>query len=450
MTKQHRQQKSTTALHFFFFLSLFVWLPLPLGSNRIWAGLLFVALSSLLFSFTFFRLLKKANPLPLAFKRAWPVTALILLAQLVVALQLLAGTTISRSDTLYQLLLGCGYLAFYLTALLVINSPKRLKTTLYIVVASGTFQAIYGGWMTLSGSEYLFILPKEHYLGTATGTFINRNHFAGYLVLCLSLGIGLMLANLSPSPISGMKDLARKALSALLSHKIIIRAALAIMVIGLVLSHSRMGNSSFFIALTITAFIYLITQRFSRQAIVLFISLLVIDLFIVGAFFGVNKVVDRLSETSTSTESRDEVNRYTYQLFKDNVIIGTGAGSFTTAFPAYRHKDITIFYDHAHNDYLEFLSERGVLGTLPLFIAVVFSLVTATKTLMTRKNPLMKGTAFGCIMSITALAIHSTVDFNLFIPANAASFILVLALSHLSLTLKTENYLQRQNYNKVS
>ncbi|MDO6575668.1 hypothetical protein, partial [Staphylococcus pasteuri_A] len=78
-----------------------------------------------------------------------------------------------------------------------------------------------------------------------------------------------------------------------------------------VLSHSRMGNSSFFIALTITAIIYLITQRFSRQAIVLFVSLLIIDLFIVGAFFGVTKVVDRLSETSTTTESRDEVNRYT-------------------------------------------------------------------------------------------------------------------------------------------
>ncbi|MGB2222477.1 MAG: O-antigen ligase family protein [Neptunomonas phycophila] len=432
MTKQHRQQKSTTALHFFFFLSLFVWLPLPLGSNRIWAGLLFVALSSLLFSFTFFRLLKKANPLPLAFKRAWPVTALILLAQLVVALQLLAGTTISRSDTLYQLLLGCGYLAFYLTALLVINSPKRLKTTLYIVVASGTFQAIYGGWMTLSGSEYLFILPKEHYLGTATGTFINRNHFAGYLVLCLSLGIGLMLANLSPSPISGMKDLARKALSALLSHKIIIRAALAIMVIGLVLSHSRMGNSSFFIALTITAFIYLITQQFSRQAIVLFISLLAIDLFIVGAFFGVDKVVDRLNDTSTLNESRDEVDRYAYELFKDNLILGTGAGTFITAFPAYRQKDITIFYDHAHNDYLEFISERGVLGTLPLAVAVVLSFIVALKTLVTRKNPIMKGTAFGCIMSITALMIHSTVDFNLNIPTNSTSFMLVITLAWIS------------------
>ncbi|MBT3144140.1 O-antigen ligase family protein [Neptunomonas phycophila] len=373
----------------------------------------------------------------MAFKRAWPVTALLLLAQLVIALQLLAGTTISRSDTLYQLLLGFGYLAFYLTALLVIDSPKRLKTTLYIVVASGTFQAIYGGWMTLSGSEYLFILAKEHYLGTATGTFINRNHFAGYLVLCLSLGIGLMLANLSSTPISGMKDLARKTLSALLSHKILIRAALAVMVIGLVLSHSRMGNSSFFIALTVTAFIYLITQRFSRQAIVLFVSLLVIDLFIVGAFFGVNKVVDRLSETSASTESRDEVNRYTYQLFKDNVIIGTGAGSFATAFPAYREKDITIFYDHTHNDYLEFLSDRGVLGVLPLATCVLLSLITGSKTLIRRKSHLMKGTAFGCIMSTIALAIHSTVDFNLYILANAASFMLVLALIQVSSTLNT-------------
>jgi len=438
LTAQHRQQKSTTTLDFFFFLSLFVWLPLPLGSNRIWAGLLFVALSSVLFSFTFFRLLKKANPLPLAFKRAWPVTGLLLLAQLVVALQLLTGTTISRSDTLYQLLLGFGYLAFYLTALLVINSPKRLKTTLYIVVASGTFQAIYGSWMTLSGNEYLFMLAKEHYLGTATGTFINRNHFAGYLVLCLSLGIGLMLANLSSTPIGGMKDLARKTLSALLSHKILIRAALAVMVIGLVLSHSRMGNSSFFIALTITAFIYLITQRFSRQAIVLFVSLLVIDLFIVGAFFGVDKVVNRLSETSTLNESRDEVSLSALVLAKDNILTGTGAGTFYTAFTAYRNQSISIFYDHAHNDYLELLSERGILGTLPLAAIVILSIITTIRTLKNRKNSISKGTAFGCLMSILALSIHSLVDFNLQIPSNASSFILVIALSWLSLYLTVD------------
>jgi O-antigen ligase len=355
----------------------------------------------------------------------------------VIALQLLTSLTATPALTAYSLLLGTGLTSFFVLALLVINTQKRLTITLYTLIASGCFQAIYGSWMTLSGSEYLFLIPKDAYLGTATGTYINRNHLAGYLVICLSLGIGLMLSNLNQTPANSLKELTRRTLSAILSKKIIIRVALVIMVIGLVLTHSRMGNSSFFIALTASSFVYLITQRFSKQALTLFISLLVIDLFIVGAFFGVDKVVDRLNETTIQNESRVDVNVYNLEATKDNLWLGSGAGSFETVFTRYRGEDIRAFYDHAHNDYLEFIIERGLIGTFPMFLLVILSFFTAILTLIRRKSLLMKGTAFGCLMSIIALAIHSTVDFNLFIPANAASFVLVLALTWISLHLPT-------------
>ncbi|PXF28869.1 hypothetical protein WH50_24025 [Pokkaliibacter plantistimulans] len=48
-------------------------------------------------------------------------------------------------------------------------------------------------------------------------------------------------------------------------------------------------------------------------------------------------------------------------------------------------------------------------------------------------TPLLRDISFAPIMAIIALGIHSTVDFNLQIPANAATFLTILALSWVAL-----------------
>src|SRR5207248_2416144 len=86
--------------------------------------------------------------------------------------------------------------------------------------------------------------------GVATGTFINRNHLAGYLEMCLAAGVGLMLAELSSSRAASWRDSARHLLRTLLGNKARVRLALVVMVTGLVLTRSRMGNTAFFASLT--------------------------------------------------------------------------------------------------------------------------------------------------------------------------------------------------------
>ena len=62
--------------------------------------------------------------------------------------------------------------------------------------------------------------------GVATGTFINRNHLAGYLEMCLAAGVGLMLAELSSTRAAGWRDSARQLLRTLLGNKARVRLAL--------------------------------------------------------------------------------------------------------------------------------------------------------------------------------------------------------------------------------
>ncbi len=410
-------------------LVMLFWFPMPLASNRDWSAMLLslmVAALSAAWLISF--VMGKAN-LTHCFKKAKYVIFLLVTSQIYIAYQYSYALSIEPESTLKELLLGISFCFLFCLCLLLINSTKRVKICLYVIVLSGVFQAVYGSLMTLSGVEYTFLVPKEGYFGVATGTFVNRNSYASYLVICLSLGIGLMMAGLQPDT-TNLREFIRRLLSAILSKKIILRLSLVIMVAALVMTHSRMGNTSFFVSMgVIGTLAILLKKRSPRATLILLASLIIIDIAVIGTFFGVEKVINRIESTSLQSEKRDEVDKYTLKLVDQNLLYGTGAGTFHTAFPQVRQKDTgPAYYDHAHNDYLQFLSERGLIGFTPLALVVIMTFGVALSALKKRNNPLMRGCAFGCLMSMLAMAIHATVDFNLQMPANGATFMLVLAM----------------------
>jgi O-antigen ligase len=426
---------------FYSFLGLLIWAPLPMGSNRLWSLALLSIISLLLLSAWCALYLQQRVKTTRPLRKAWPFVGLLFFSTLWSGLQSIPALSLSLEpfQSQQQTLLSCGLLAFLSLSLALLNSQSRIKLTVYTLIACGLFQAAFGSLMTLSDTEYGFFIPKDSYTGVATGTFVNRNHLAGYLVICLSIGLGMMIATLKTTPSGNWRNRLRRWMTALLSKKILLRITLVMMVIGLVLTHSRMGNTSFFAGMMITgALALLLGRRASRSTIILLTSLLVIDVFIVGTFFGIEKVVDRLEQTTVTRESRDEVDLYSLEIFNQNLLTGTGTGTFYTAFPEVRQKDIRIFYDHAHNDYLEFITERGLIGFAPLLIAVILTFIIALKAQWMRKNPLMRGLSFGCLMSMIAMGLHATVDFNLQVPANAASFMLILAFGWISLYFKPQ------------
>ncbi|SER15046.1 O-antigen ligase [Amphritea atlantica] len=446
-TASHRSSVSDTpdTSLFYSFLVLLVWIPLPLGSNKPWAvSLLCFAVFTLAIIWLLLFIRQRINLTP-TFLSSLPVAALLLCAPLWALLQVLLNITIDAATTLQDALLGCALVGLFCLTTLLVRSKRRIRLLCYALVGSGLFQAVYGSMMTLTGVEYLFFVEKEHYRGLATGTFVNRNHLAGYLELTLSVGIGMMISTLDGVRSVNWRDFFRRTLTTLLGNKARLRIILVMMVAGLVMTHSRMGNSAFFSSLAIAGVLALILSRRSTKAtIILISSLIIIDIFVVGTFFGVDKVVERLENTSENSETRDEVNTYTLQAIQDNLFTGSGAGTYYTNFPAYRKYDVgSIFYDHAHNDYFEFASDYGVVVTGCLLLAVLLVFISAIRAQIKRRNPLMRGLAFSATMAIIALAIHSTVDFNLQIPANAATFVVILALGQISLHLKSRGHRSR-------
>lgn len=469
---------TTTNGLFYGLLALLAWVPLPLGSNRSWAWTIMVIATCLLAIGWLAGYLRGRLQLTDAFVQArWALAALVLwwlwiglqatalpaewvrllspkaheahaLAATALGEALAATLTLSLDvhATRDFWLKTTAYLAVFALTLLLIDNRRRVDLLLQTLVICGTLQALYASVMVLSGLEYGFLIQKTAGLGLATGTFINRNHLAGYLNLCLAAGIGLMISRLGGEAVHTWRQRLRSIVRLLLGNKARLRIYLVVMVIGLVLTRSRTGNTAFFAGTLIVGALGLLLMRNAPRSTMLFLaSLVVLDLVIVGTWFGVDQVMQRIQQTEIAvnaenvlpTEDRDEVDRQAIGYLRDFALTGSGAGTFYVVFPAYHDQRLAGFYDHAHNDYVQLATETGLVGLGLCALVVLLALWQALHA-MRRRNPLMLGTAFAVTMAICWLAIHSTVDFNMQIPANALTMTVMLALAWSAAALRND------------
>ncbi len=338
--------------------------------------------------------------------------------------------TVSLGDSRLYLIESYAYFAVFLLVLLTVRGSRRQKAVGLVLVCSGVFQALYGIAVLLSGAKTGFFGEPASPLGAAIGTFVNRNHFACYLALTGSVGIGLVVADLTNRQASNWRARFRNFMDFMLSETVLYRVLVAVLVVALVASRSRMGNIAFFNALAIAGLIYVVLRERELfvKSILMFATFFLVDFMILSNWFGLEQLLTRLENTSVLTETRVDV-------FPDLMIaakaywpFGAGAGSFYAVYPEFRSPEVWTMRYHAHNDYMEFAIETGVFGLALLGGIVSLVMYHALFLLLRRKDRLVGGIAFAGIMSTVFMGVHSTVDFNFQIPANAATYVVILGL----------------------
>ncbi len=417
---------------FYGLLFVFIWLPLPFGSKPEWAmGLL----QLLVFTLAACWLLGFAcgvASITVPFRKGIIVSIPLVL---IACWQQYQAVRISPDPfaTYIHSMLALSYSLLFMLVLLLITNKQRVTLLAWTLILSGGFQALYGTLSTLSGLEWGFFLEKDVGRGVATGTFVNRNNYAGFLGMTSAIGTGLLLSQLQEGKTGRGMEWLRHALNTLLSNKVLLRSILAAMVIGIVMSRSRMGNTAFFSSLLISGLLYgVIRKAMSRGMIILLVSLIAIDTMIVSQWFGLEKVVERIEQTRLEKEGRTDVNPVSMTIIADQPVTGSGAGAFYTVLPAFHDGSWRGFYDLAHNDFLQFPLEFGLPAFILLVIMVLTAFWQAIQAMRTRRNRLMIGMGFSSVMGMLAIMIHSATDFNLQIPANAAYFICLMALAFIA------------------
>ncbi len=462
-----RRELSAEKLLFWALLGLLVWLPVPLGSNRGWAwALMEVVAFGLLAWWLVLWALEKVT-VEDSLRKSWPVFVVLGLWMLhqavsvapmppawVEALSPEAARTWAVTEAIgikrdwitlsiephasrVSLLRSVAYVAIFFLFLAVVNNRSRVLTAARVLVYAAVLHAVYAVLMHLSNVNDMHFGTLISHGSSASGFYANRNHLAGLLEMTLAIGIGLLIAGLTDKRAETWKHFFRHLIEWILSPKMLLRLSLCILVIALTTTHSRMGNTAFFSSLLIAGVIGIALSRYAtRNTVLLLTSLVVLDLLIVGSWFGVEKLAQRLEATTVQEVSeREDPAAYTLPLIKDFPLFGTGAGSFYVAFPKYRPDKVGSFFDYTHNDYAQIAAETGVVGLGLLGLVVAMSLAVALRAQWVRRDPLMRGISFACVMGVTSLLIHSWVDFNLQIPANAVYFMVLLAFGWISLFL---------------
>jgi hypothetical protein len=191
--------------------------------------------------------------------------------------------------------------------------------------------------------------------------------------------------------------------------------------------------------------VLLFARRKRKRNINVLMSVLSVSLLFL-IWMGIDPVLKELatlSDPRAASLGRLTIWKDTIALSKDFPIMGIGLGNFQHLYPKYRTIEANSLFVHAESDYVETLSDTGVLGTFLLFGGFVFFLSVMMKKWFARRDPFVKGITLGGIIGAVALLFHGVAEFNLHIPANALLFFLLLGLIaaavHLEIREKKES-----------
>ncbi len=338
-------------------------------------------------------------------------------------------------QTVSHLLLLATYLTAFFLTLVLCRDCKAKRRLVFAILLLGVFEALYGLIQYLTGWQQIFTYVKKYYLEEATGTYVNRNHFAGFLEMILPFAVVLTFrgTRLLFQDTSSRTTTLRKIASRTELLSVVFWLFLAILLfVALVLSRSRMGIISALVS--IVAILTLdgtATMRArTRAAVAALFFLGVLGLVV---WIGSDPVMSRFEtlgqEYNLSGQNRISIWRDTLGLIRHHPLLGTGLGSFSTVYPSVQTVFLTLLVEHAHCDYLEVASELGLPGAILVFGSIFWVLAQTAGQYKKTEESFDKAVSLGCIGSIAAILVHSLADFNLYIPANALVFTVILALA---------------------
>ena len=338
-------------------------------------------------------------------------------------------------QTVSHLLLLVTYLTAFYLVLLACEDQNARKRLVYSLIALGGFEAFYGLLQYVSGWQQVFAYVKKYYLNDATGTYINRNHFAGFLeiVLPFAVAFALRLAGHLRSATRHSESKARSLLAARELLPLVFWLFLAIAILAAVIfSRSRMGIlaalASLIIVLALAG-----NSSPSKQTRAVVAVLFLLGVLGLVVWVGSDPVIARFDtlgqEYVRTGQNRLSIWRDTFRLIHQHPWLGTGLGTFSVAYTSVQTSFLNLLVDHAHCDYLEVVSELGLPGGILVFGSIFWILARAVRCYRRAEDRMNTVVCLGCIGSISGIVVHSLADFNLYIPANALVFAVVLALA---------------------
>lgn len=338
-----------------------------------------------------------------------PVFVPMLVFAALIALQLATGRTAYRYQTVS---LGLLYCAYGLLCFLVVQALRRtsqIKLLAVVLSIYGAGVAMFALIQSMASPTRLYGLRTPHFGGWIYGPYVNHNHYAGLMEMLVPIPLVLALTRFARGP-----------------RRILVAVAAALMAGTIFLSGSRGGMAALTVQIAALGFLLNAKGKNRRAGVALGVFLVIT----VGllAWLGGGELTKRLasihSETRTELSGgiRMAINRDGLRMFARKPVLGWGLGTFPDVYPQFRSFYTNFFVNQAHDDYLQLLVEMGALGFATMLWLMVAVFRGAARKLGRWIGEVNGAVTLAALLGVIGILVHSFVDFNLQIPANAALF----------------------------
>jgi O-antigen ligase len=416
-------------------LGMLVFAPLAFGAVDTWAWLVMQCAAGAIFVLWGARLWLNPRGRLLWPPVAWAVLAFVIYA--VVRYFTADIEYVARREVIQVLLFGFLFLA-------VVNNlrgQEEISAISGTLIAVGTFTACYAVAQLAHNTNQVWN-QLSPYIGRASGTYISPNNLSCLLAMLLPLTLAYLLV--------GKVHIVTRIL---LIYAVIAMAA------GLAVTFSRGGWIAAAAGILLLLGILLGHGNHRLKAVLLLAVLLLGGGFFVSHYL--SKTVSYMRRVSApseeaslwvvepSADSRLQIWQAAAQMWAANPWCGVGPAHFDYRFPEYRPEWVQGRPDRAHNDYLNLLADWGAVGGGIVLAGAGIFIFWLKKTwphVRREENDFGTGQSnrfaffLGAICGLAALAVHSAMDFNLHIPANALVGVMLLALVASNARYATEQF----------
>lgn len=408
-------------------LGVLLFSPLPLGSIVPWAQAVIEGGVAVLVMLSVVRMLADGELVLPRTPLLWPVLAM----SGVLALQLLVpDASVSPYATSESARLFAAYVGLLLVLTWYLATRARILRLLCVLVAWGAGLAVLG-LVNLAGRGSIPWLPKGMDVSRLTSTYVNPNHQALYFSIVFFLGIGLLLRPRrraaeggAPASAPAPERLERAW------ARLLVGAGVALAGLALVLTLSRGAFVGTLLGLLVVLGLGFLDRATTRLAVALGAGLVVLVAYL--GWIGLDGVIGRFVALSREPfgDLRWPVWEATIRMVGEAPFLGVGLGAFADAFARYRPASVPLdkVVDYAHSDYLQLLAEAGTVGLLVALWALFGLVRFVARWWVLRRDPFVRGMTMGLFGALTAVVVHSAVDFGLHVPGNAVLAVVVAAL----------------------
>ena len=392
---------------------LLIFTPIGRGTVKIWSNLPVIPITFLVFLW-----LWRMSSGDIKFQKTAIDKNILIFLSLAAVSFIFSGY---KHDSLYAMLRLFGYAGLYYV---IVNNYNRkmLKYMFGVLICLSTGLSIYGLLQYFGFLGHQWWNPKNF----LAATYVNHNHFAGYLELVMPMAIGVVVKLFQGTTAHSLRETQSSAKFRPLAGLALV--SLVIMTIAFVLTQSRGAWISLVISLLVMNIIFIKRKILKKESLIILLSLIIlVCVFLYMSDGLVSKRIESIKEITSgeaSMSTRFAIWEGTINMIAHNPAVGTGIGTFVWAFPRYEPWALThLIVHYAHNDYLHMAAEMGIFA-LPLMLLILIRIISSG---LSKADPIV----IGCAIGMLSLSLHGFVDFNFHIPAN-----MILAAVYAAIIMK--------------